>query len=720
MRIKLSLFLLYMTLMAYVECHAHLQGQAKVDSMLAEAYKMPLDTNKVNIYQLITIEYRIFNPDSAMKYAKETFKMANQLNWQKGISFALFGIGLIFERKNDYRQAIEYYKQSYEVAYSIKDTHRIGVAYARIGLCFYHLNKYDEALDNYFHAEKYWKSVDNKIGLANNYLNIGLIYDDRRIFDKAMDYYKKSLDLFTEINNLAGIAHINSNIGIIYHQMKQFNSALNHTYKALKIYQELNNVKNTAIAYGGIGLTYNEMMEFKKALEYLEKAKQINIQINDKRGYFINYANIGMVYYRMAIDSIIQLALNRNELINNRQNNLRNGIKIINESLEYFESINDIYFRTQFSNILSDAYYLSGNYKKSVEILRNHKILSDSLNSMEQNKQIANLEAVIENEKQAKEIEKLNIINETQAKLNKEKDKTNQIIIIATIITSLLFIVILFGLYNRYRFKSKTNAILAEKNRYITDSINYAKDIQSALLPPSKHISKYFPEHMILYLPKDIVSGDFYWFGEAGNVGVLAAVDCTGHGVPGAFMSMIGSDILFNIVNSLQISDPAEILDLLHIGVRTVLKQDSEESRQMDGMEVCMIAYDKNNKKLTFAGANRPLWIIKTNGLENEFIEIKGDKYPIGGHQKEQFRNFTNHDITLNGETLCIYLTSDGYPDQKGEDGTFYRSKRLKNMLQEIATKSMEEQYQLLKDEHIRHKGNHEQIDDITIIGIKL
>jgi len=717
---KLSLFVLFMTLFGYTKSYAQLQGQAKVDSMLAEANKLPLDTNKVNLYQLITLEYRVFNPDSAMKYAKTTYKMANDLNWQKGKTFALFGIGLIHERKNDYLQAIDYYLQSIEIARKINDTNRLAVAYARIGLSYYHLNKYDDALENYFNAEKLWKMVDNKSGLANNFLNIGLIFDDRKQSDKALDYYKQALELFKELNNKIGIANVNMNIGIIHFQSKKYDLALNYTYGALEIFRELNNLKSIAVSYGTLGLIYNELVEFDKAIEYLKNASLTNLEINDERGVNINNANIGMIYYRMSIDSIMNLSPKKNVLLKNKSRNLSKSIELLSKSLDYFESISDLYYRTQFSLILSDAYYLAGNYKKSAEILRLHKWLNDSLNSIEITKQVATLEAVIEQEKQAKEIEKLNLVNDTQMKINLEKERTNKILIFATIVSIVLFIIILVGLYNRYKFKAETNAILAEKNRYITDSINYARNIQHALLPPITQISKFFPEHLILYKPKDIVSGDFYWYGEVDDVGILAVVDCTGHGVPGAFMSMIGSDILFNIVNGLRISNPAEILNLLHIGVRTALKQDTEDSSQMDGMEVCLIAFDKKSSKLTFAGAKRPLWLVKTTKDNPEFIEIKGDKHPIGGHQKEQFRAFTNQEIFLNGESCTLYLTSDGYADQKGQDGTFYRSKRLKKLISDSAQMSMQEQLNKLEQELANHQGNQEQIDDITIIGVKL
>lgn len=267
---------------------------------------------------------------------------------------------------------------------------------------------------------------------------------------------------------------------------------------------------------------------------------------------------------------------------------------------------------------------------------------------------------------------------------------------------------------------SEQKALIEEQHKALTASIQYAKDIQSVILPSKLELSNLFPDNMIFYRPKDVVSGDFYWFAETKDWRFIAVVDCTGHGVPGAFMSMIGNDLLSQIVILQGITKPSAILKLLHEGVRTTLKQDVDDSRQMDGMEVCLLAFDKNQSLLVFAGAKRPLWIVQVKNGEKKFRELKGDKYSIGGRQKEDERVFTDYVTEFKDQTLTLYLTTDGFADQMNVRGKKYGSKRFKELLYTIADKPLREQYNLLNSELAAHQGDKHQIDDITIIGVRI
>ena len=267
---------------------------------------------------------------------------------------------------------------------------------------------------------------------------------------------------------------------------------------------------------------------------------------------------------------------------------------------------------------------------------------------------------------------------------------------------------------------SEQKALIEEQHRALTASIQYAKDIQSVILPSKIELNALFPDNMIFYKPKDVVSGDFYWFAETRDWRFIAVVDCTGHGVPGAFMSMIGNDLLNQIVILQGITKPSEILRMLHEGVRTTLKQDVQDSRQMDGMEVCLLAFDKKQRKAVFSGAKRPLWIIRFENGRKNFAEIKGDKHSIGGRQKEEERSFTDYNLDFDDESLMLYLTTDGFADQMNEFGKKYGSKHFTVLLNSIAEKPLPEQYKILNSELAAQQGTKHQIDDITIIGIKI
>ena len=260
--------------------------------------------------------------------------------------------------------------------------------------------------------------------------------------------------------------------------------------------------------------------------------------------------------------------------------------------------------------------------------------------------------------------------------------------------------------------------IIEEKSKNITDSINYAKKIQQAILPPTETIYKTLPDSFVLYKPKDIVSGDFYFFAQKNNHILLAAVDCTGHGVPGAFMSMIGSNQLQQIINEKAITRPSEILTQLNKGIKIALRQ-SEQNSQKDGMDLALVSFNPDcrnseNYQLEFAGAYRPLYHIS----EGKLNEVKSDKTAIGGITDENYA-FGNKQIPLKKNDV-VYICSDGYSDQfGGPDEKKFMTKRFKELILTIQDKNMSEQKEILEKTIENWKGDLEQMDDILVIGIK-
>jgi len=259
---------------------------------------------------------------------------------------------------------------------------------------------------------------------------------------------------------------------------------------------------------------------------------------------------------------------------------------------------------------------------------------------------------------------------------------------------------------------------LFDKNKQLTDSIQYAQRIQKAILPSKDTLIRYFPECFIYFKPRDIVSGDFYWFGEKDNKIVIAVVDCTGHGVPGAFMSMIGNTLLNQIVLERGVTRPAEILNQLHQEVRSLLKQNDEDGSK-DGMDMSICVYHQLHHIIEFAGANNPMYLIK-NG---ELIEYKADRMGIGGTHKNENEHFTNHIIKLGSEDVSIYLFTDGYADQFGEKtGSKFMARNLKKMLLELNSnvKSLKAQHLQINKTMEEWRGNEKQLDDQLIVGFRV
>jgi sigma-B regulation protein RsbU (phosphoserine phosphatase) len=283
------------------------------------------------------------------------------------------------------------------------------------------------------------------------------------------------------------------------------------------------------------------------------------------------------------------------------------------------------------------------------------------------------------------------------------------------------------------------NDIIEDKNKDITDSINYAKRIQEAILPPKELKQKLFPDSFLLFQPRDIVSGDFYWFTEKNGKKLIAAVDCTGHGVPGAFMSMIGNGFLNQVVNEKGITTPSEILVQLRALIIASLKQSGAAGENKDGMDISLLSFDDSNNTVEYAGANNPLWVIRKNeqtgkGTENAQVisnmltntlplpvieEIKADKQPIGIYLTE-LKPFTNHQVKLYpGDSL--YIFTDGFVDQMGgPSGKKFKSKTFKELLFSIQHLPMKKQEEVIRKTLQEWKGRFDQTDDILVIGVRV
>lgn len=262
----------------------------------------------------------------------------------------------------------------------------------------------------------------------------------------------------------------------------------------------------------------------------------------------------------------------------------------------------------------------------------------------------------------------------------------------------------------------KQKAEIEEQKKHIMDSIYYARRIQNAILPSFNIISNHLENYFILYLPKDIVSGDFYWVHETENLFMMAAVDCTGHGVPGAFMSIVGFNQLNQAVTVKKARSAGVILDELNKGVITTLNENTSNGSIKDGMDMALCVFNLEEGKVEFAGANNPLFIIRNNKL----IRYKGDKFPIGAFEGSRPQLFFNNEIELiRGDTL--YLFSDGYADQfGGPENKKFMFKRFEDLLLEIHDQPVEVQRESLKTRHLEWKGNNDQVDDILVIGIKI
>jgi hypothetical protein len=320
---------------------------------------------------------------------------------------------------------------------------------------------------------------------------------------------------------------------------------------------------------------------------------------------------------------------------------------------------------------------------------------------------------------QAKELEKLKT-EQREAAIKSESEKSFYQLLIGAGCIILVLVVVFFLLRARENKKSQDRLQVAydqieTKNRDITDSIRYAKRIQQAILPDDQSLKQAFPESFVFYRPKDIVSGDFYWYHHTEDVQLVAVADCTGHGVPGAFMSVLGASQLTSVIAEQGQISPARILNQIDEGIRNQLHQDGL-SAMHDSMDIALCAYYKSQRKLVFTGANRPILIARKSGQ----IEVLSPvKHSVGGDSQTS-KQFEEHSITLeHGD--CFYLFTDGYPDQfGGPKGKKFKSSRFRDLLAQLAIENIEEQKNKLEAAFEDWRGNFEQLDDVCVIGIRV
>jgi len=379
---------------------------------------------------------------------------------------------------------------------------------------------------------------------------------------------------------------------------------------------------------------------------------------------------------------------------------------------------------------LSETYEMMGNYKEAFKYFRLYKQWNDSVNNNQNSKKINQLELDYKYKAEQKEKD---LIQKNKDLITGEEINRQKYIIWAGILGGVLLVVFLSFTIKTNIARKKTNAKLQEfnneiirqkdiievKNHEITDSITYASRIQQGVIPDDKEMKGLFPQHFVFFKPRDIVSGDFYWANRVNNTTnkvMLAIADCTGHGVPGAFMSLVGNTLLNQTLNNPLITTPAEVLDYINKKLPETIKSKTSTGTIKDGMEIAMCEFNPDTLTMQFAGANSNIYVVRNNSIQI----YKGDKQPIGESFSGKIINYTNQIILLQKKD-CVYLITDGYADQFGGDkGKKFKYKPLEDLFCTISGKNMDEQKKIISDAFDSWKKNHEQVDDVLVMGIKI
>lgn len=635
-------------------------------------------------------------------------------------------IGLAEFERGNYEQAIAAYQQAASITQKMKDTRGSAIALNNIGNVYYSWGKYQQAATFYQQALQIFENMGFANGMASAYANLGNTFIKLNDFNTAREYLEKALDERLKLGNKREIANAYLTLANLFSQinaeqntktfgdrnweriilkhktsaqiLQQYKEALDYNQKALQIGRELGDKRLIASCFNNIGTIYSLAGIADRALDYYEQALQINKEIDNQADVVVNLFAIGIIHsfkgnYKQA-EFYFKESLN------------------LARRLQKTDIEKDIYFN------LSDMYEKMGNCTKALSYFKNYASLKDTLLNKETFRQIAELKTKYETEKKQREIELLN----KDKKLKENQIRQQRMAIIFFIVLTLVISALIVLLIRQNEQRKRTNKALAEKNeliteqkKEITDSIQYASRIQKAVLPPEDVISNYFSDYFILYRPRDIVSGDFYFVAPHGSKLIVAAADCTGHGVPGAFMSMLGMALLQETIGKIDQLRADTVLNELRQLVVHSLHQSQGTYTTRDGMDMALYILDRQTNQLSFAGANNPLIVVR-NG---EVIELKADKMPIGVYEKmdQPFTEKTLNVVT--GDMLYTY--SDGYQDQfGGPEGKKFMSKRFKELLQSVSHLPCNEQYKVIEQAFSEWKGEGPQIDDVLVVGVRI
>ncbi|MCA6434949.1 MAG: tetratricopeptide repeat protein [Bacteroidetes bacterium] len=604
--------------------------------------------------------------------------------------------------------------------------------YLKIGQEFYYSGNIDSALNNYNIGLKKSIALNLPKYICTFYSECGLMYREKGIYNKANEFLLSALKVADDQNFEIKKASCYNGIAIIYSIQKNYNKAFEFYNKAMVIYQKKGKLSGQASINNNLGLIYLDQKKFDEALGLFHRAKDLNKQNKNDYGLAANLENIGIIHenkkrmdsaqtYLIKAYSIWKsrndthsLAINMSYIGNLliKQQKFQYAIDTLLKALNFAKRIQVKTSERDLSYYLSGAYEKLGDLKTALNYYKQAKQLGDSILNDDKLREITEMQLNYAfNKRQIEDSLKYQLeVAGKEKELIAQKKNTGITLVILGIILILLFYVI-----KGYLEKNKANTLITQqkilveqKQLEILDSINYAKKIQNTLLANADFLNQNLNSYFVYYNPKDIVSGDFYWATKRDNKFYIAACDSTGHGVPGAFMSLLNIGFLSEAINEKGIEEPNLIFDF----VRESLTNNLGKDGQKDGFDGILICMDQKTKTITYAAANnKPILII--NGVQQE---LPSDRMPVGaGERKEPFNLYS---IEKSNEAV-LYLYTDGYADQfGGPKGKKFKYKQLNELLLTHHSKSMFEQKEILKTTFDSWKGKLEQVDDVCVIGI--
>ncbi|MBK7129605.1 MAG: tetratricopeptide repeat protein [Crocinitomicaceae bacterium] len=659
---------------------------------------------------------------ASKQWSATALSLAREEKNISGIILSHESFGRYYTEQGRYDSALYYLE--YAIAnYNTSDfANEIAACYISIGNVYDIQSDYQKALEAYLKAEEQYQVNNYKHGIGLAQMGIGNIYTTTGQHDEAKIYFRRSYQNLLELSEIYASWSMN-NLATAMTELGEYDSAIFFFEKSLEIKLKNNDVYGASYTYTDLGALYFKLNEFDLALSYYLKALETKETLEgiSKETLSKSYLDMGTIYYK--------------------KKNYLSAIFYAEQSLNYAIDCSSVLYQSHAFELLADLYQVTGDYKKGCEMLSTLIELKDSVQKSLYNQNLSELRTKYDLEQKQKEIELLNTSNrlsQLEAEQARAKTRVMMFYLIGSVVVILVVTILGISLFRTVRAKNLANTLLKktntevqlqkeiveEKNKEIMDSINYAKRIQNAILPSTRIIAENLPQSFILYKPKDIVAGDFYWLEKREDLIFFAAADCTGHGVPGAMVSVICNNGLNRSVREHKITDPGKILDKTREIIICEFEKSDDEVK--DGMDISLVVLQKNpiaqddikdqRYLLKWAGANNPLWIFRKE--KEEIEEIKADKQPIGKFSAGT--PFTTHTLEVcTGDTL--YIFTDGFQDQfGGEKGKKYKSANFKNLLLSIANQPMDIQKQLLAENLESWRGTLEQVDDVCVVGVRV
>ncbi len=725
---KAILFSLLIFTFSILNAQLTTEQQNQINSLQKVINTTSSDTTKISALKAWDDIIYISDPDLDLNLNKQIIEICeNNLKkklskieiekFNNSISNAYNNIGSLYKDKSDFKKALEYFQIALKIHQTLNNKINISISYNNIGTCYQAQGDLTTALKYFKKSLNIDKKIANKEVLSLTYSNIGMIYLKQKNNKEAMDYFQKGLKIAEEINYYQAINAIKVNIGSIYYNQDNYEKALEYFQNSLILSTKLGDKKLMAFCVGNIGTMYLSQKNHEKALEYLVNSVTLFEELGNKTGIAQSCDNIGQIY--------------------KKQEKYKQALFYTKKSLSIAQEIGAQNEIKDASYLLYEIYKLTNDNLQALKMHEQYVDTKDSLtkvNAIEEGIRLEekrkfseqNLKDSLQHENEK------NVINvKHDSEMDQEENK--RYFLYGGLV---LFLVFSTFIFNRFIVTRKQKQIIEkqkdqveiqkqeveeqkqvvdEKNKEIIDSITYAKRLQDSILPQSSTIKKLFPDSFILFKSKDIVSGDFYWVKESNGKHLISAIDCTGHGVPGAFMSLIGANGLNDAVEKHQLSDPGGILNELNRSAYHSMNKGDENVNVRDGMDLSLCAIDYTNLKLSFSGAGNPIYHVRNNELNI----IKGDRFAIGSFVPGE-KTYTTHEISvLKGD--MIYLFSDGYADQFGGlKGKKFMYKKFRDTLLSINNKKVNDQKSLLENTLNTWMGSYDQIDDILVIGIRI